>query len=94
MHVVTKKILNQQNVFLIQPYIKWGPRKPTTQPDLQLAEAESLIKTLPNWQIDMSMKIPVENMDKRMLFGSGKLEEIKEMINKCHESGNHVSFIN
>lgn len=80
MHVVTNKILNKQNVFLIQPYVKWGQKKSPVKPELQIQEAESLIRSLPNWQVGNSMKVPVEGMDKRMLFGSGKLEEIKELL--------------
>lgn len=93
MHVVTKNILNEQSVFLIQPYIKWGPRKAAIEPEHQMTEAESLVRTLPNWKVEFSMKVPVESMDKRMLFGSGKLEEIKELIQKCHEEGRHMSSI-
>lgn len=91
MHVVTRKILNQQSVLLIQPYIKWGPRKSAVKPELQLAEAESLVRTLPKWTVEMSLKIPVESMDKRMIFGSGKLDEIKAMIQKCRLEGNQIT---
>lgn len=80
MHVVTQNILNQQKVMLILPYIKWGPRKTATKPENQLAEAESLVKTLPNWSVEISMKVPVESMDKKTLFGSGKLDEIKAVM--------------
>lgn len=87
MNVVTQKILNQHNVLLIQPYIKWGPRKSTVKPEHQLAEAESLVRTLPNWKVELSMKVPVENTDRRMLFGSGKLDELRQMINAARMQG-------
>ncbi len=90
MHVVTKKILNEQNVILIQPYIKWGPRKSIVKPELQIQEAESLIRTLPNWRVECSMKVPVESMDKKMLFGKGKLEELKEIISNMRNGGKMV----
>lgn len=91
MHVVTQKILHHQNVLLIQPYIKWGPRKTAVKPEHQLAEAESLVRTLPNWNVEISMKVSVDSMDKRMLFGSGKLEEIKEMIQRSREAGKEIT---
>lgn len=93
MHVVTQKILNQQSVLLIQPYIKWGPRKAAVKPEHQLAEAESLVRTLPRWTVELSLKIPVESMEKRMIFGSGKLEEIREMIEKSRGEGKHITCI-
>jgi GTP-binding protein HflX len=91
MHVVTKRILNQQNVLLIQPYIKWGPRKNPIKPEHQLAEAESLVRTLPNWKVELSLKIPVESMDRRMIFGRGKLEELRDMINDARAHGKHFT---
>lgn len=91
MHVVTKKILNQQNVLLIQPYIKWGPRKTAVKPENQLAEAESLVRTLPNWNVEISMKVSVDSMERKMLFGSGKLEEIKAMMQQSREKGKDIT---
>lgn len=91
MHVVTQKILNAHSVLLIQPYIKWGPRKSSVKPEHQLAEAESLVRTLPEWKVEISLKVPVENMDKRMIFGSGKLDEIKEMIQKNRADGKLIT---
>lgn len=93
MHVVTQKILNQQRVLLIQPYIKWGPRKAAVNPELQLAEAESLVRTLPRWTVELSLKIPVESMEKRMIFGSGKLEEIRELIHSSRDKGIQITCI-
>lgn len=91
MHVVTEKILNQQNVLLILPYIKWGPRKTAAKPENQLAEAESLVRTLPNWNVEISLKVPVESMERKMLFGSGKLDEIKEMMQRSKENGKEIT---
>lgn len=78
-------------MLLIQPYIKWGPRKLNVKPEHQLAEAESLVRTLPNWKVELSLKVPVENMDKRMIFGKGKLEELREMINDARVKGKHFT---
>uniref|UniRef100_A0A182MHA1 Hflx-type G domain-containing protein n=1 Tax=Anopheles culicifacies TaxID=139723 RepID=A0A182MHA1_9DIPT len=92
MHV-TKQILNVQHVVIIQPYIKWGPRKNPTKPELLLQEAEALVRSLPRWNIELSMKIPVETLDKRQLFGSGKLEELKNIIQTRQESGTPLTCV-
>lgn len=93
MHVVDQKILNEQGVLLIQPYIKWGPRKSAVNPQLQLEEAESLVRTLPNWKVEISMKVSVESMEKRSLFGSGKLEEIKTLIKDIRQQGKKLTCV-
>uniref|UniRef100_A0A182VQI4 Hflx-type G domain-containing protein n=1 Tax=Anopheles minimus TaxID=112268 RepID=A0A182VQI4_9DIPT len=92
MHV-TKQILNVQHVVIIQPYIKWGPRKNPTKPELLLQEAEALVRSLPRWNIELSMKIPVETLDKRQLFGSGKLDELKNIIQTRQESGTPLTCV-
>lgn len=91
MHV-TKNILNEQNVFIIQPYIKWGPKKSITSPDLKLQEAEALVRSLPNWTICDQIVVPLESLDKRALFGVGKLDEIKLALQKIRASGNVVIY--
>lgn len=92
MHV-TKTAANEQNVFVIQPYIKWGPKKLDTNPELQLCEAESLVKSLPAWNIGQSLKIPLESFQKRSLFGAGKLDEIKTMIKNLNNSNDRITSI-
>lgn len=92
MHV-TKNILNEQSVFIIQPYVKWGPNKSDISPDLKLQEAEALVRSLPHWSINHSLKVPLESLDKRSLFGTGKLEEIRQQINQIRGSGNKVKFM-
>lgn len=89
MHV-TKSITNEQNVFIIQPYIKWGPKKTNMNPVFQLQEAESLIRSLPKWSIQESIKTPLESFSKKTFFGSGKLEEIRNTI---RNHGGHVSCV-
>lgn len=88
MHVVNQKLLNIQNVIVLQPYIKWGPKKRRdVKPENQLAEAESLIRTL-NWKVGESTKVPLDNSFKRsMIFGTGKLDELKQIINQRHAEG-------
>lgn len=78
MHV-TKNIRSEQNVLIIQPYIKWGPKKSVTTPDLKLQEAEDLIRSLDTWSIRKSVKVGLETFDKTSLFGRGKLEELRQM---------------
>lgn len=87
MHVVTQKLLNVQNVIVLQPYVKWGPKKRTDiKPENQLIEAESLIRTL-NWNVEVSLKVPLDSMTRKMIFGSGKLDELKQMITQSYSKG-------
>lgn len=81
MHV-TRNIHNEQNVLIIQPYIKWGPSKSVVKPDVKLLEAEDLIRSLDTWKIQESMKVGLETFDKKSLFGKGKLEELQKLIKK------------
>uniref|UniRef100_A0A182QYV9 Hflx-type G domain-containing protein n=1 Tax=Anopheles farauti TaxID=69004 RepID=A0A182QYV9_9DIPT len=92
MHV-TKRMLNVQHVAIIQPFIKWGPRKSPTKPELLLQEAEALVRSLPKWNIELSMKVPVETLDKRQLFGTGKLEELKGIIQARQEAGTPLTCV-
>lgn len=88
MHVVNQKLLNIQNVIVLQPFIKWGPKKRRdVKPENQLAEAESLIRTL-NWKVGESMKVPIDNsLNRSMIFGTGKLDELKKIINQRQAEG-------
>lgn len=90
---VTKSHMAEQSVFLIQPYVKWGPRKSDTEPDLKLQEAEALVRSLPQWSIACSIKVPLESLEKRQLFGAGKLQELRNQINQIKGSGVGVSCI-
>lgn len=90
---VTKSHLTEQSVFLIQPYVKWGPRKSDTEPDLKLQEAEALVRSLPQWSIACAIKVPLESLEKRQLFGTGKLQELRSQINQIRGSGGSVSCI-
>lgn len=81
MHV-TKHIPSDQNVLIIQPYVKWGPRKSRTTPDIKLQESEDLIRSLDTWSISESVKVGLETFDKTRLFGRGKLEELRLLSRK------------
>jgi len=68
-------------VFLIQPYVKWGPKKnKSTTPDLMLEEAVALIDSLPRWKCVDTVKMPVETLDKKQLFGAGQFEKLQQEV--------------
>ncbi|KAF4528853.1 hypothetical protein B566_EDAN017199, partial [Ephemera danica] len=70
-------------VFVIQPYVKWGPgKKHDTSPELQLSEAVSLIRTLHKWQVVEEITVPVKRLDTNVIFGSGNLEKLKQLVKK------------
>lgn len=76
-------IAKGHRTFVIQPYIKWGKDKKTiTNRDLQLAESVALVETLPHWTVVDKMCISLMSLERKQLFGSGNLENIKTRI-KC-----------
>nr|XP_018909575.1 PREDICTED: putative GTP-binding protein 6 [Bemisia tabaci] len=71
----------EHKVLVLQPYIKWGPNKKTnTNPDLMLAEAVSLVKSLPKWTIADKRKIGVMNICTDKVFGTGQIDAIASQI--------------
>lgn len=76
-----------EHVLIIQPYVKWGPNKLSTKPDLQIQEAESLIKTLQCWRTVRSLKVPLKSLAKKTFFGKGKLDEIKTIVQQSKSKG-------
>lgn len=92
MHV-QKKINNEQHVVIIQPYVKWGPKKSSTKPEHQLQEAEALVRSLPKWTVEHSLQVPLESLEKRHIFGSGKLEEIKTILKNMQTSGKLITCV-
>lgn len=76
-----KSIHHEENVLVIQPYIKWGPKKPTVSPDIKLQETEDLIRSLDTWNISKSIKVPLVTFDKRTFFGRGKIDELSRLSN-------------
>lgn len=85
MHV-TDSLRCDQNVLIIQPYIKWGSEKSATTPDLKLQEAECLIRSLDTWSIRESVTVGLESFDKPSLFGRGKLKELMQMAKKYNNN--------
>lgn len=78
MHVHSRLV--EQKVLVIQPYVKWGPRKADVKPEHQLQEAEALVRSIPSWMIVKSIKVGLESLDKRSVFGTGKLEELRQLV--------------
>lgn len=70
------------NCFIIQPYVKWGPKKHSVAPEEQLEEAVALIRTLPSWHVEGTITIPLESLDKKSLFGSGNMEKLCQLISQ------------
>lgn len=70
-------------VFVIQPYIKWGPqKKKNTTSELQLSEAVALIETLSGWKVVDKTCISLTSFNKQLFFGKGNLELLHNNINK------------
>lgn len=83
-------LIDENRVFVIQPYIKWGrDKKRNTTPELQLAEAIALINTLPNWSVVGRKLVPLLSLQRKQLVGSGALDTLKKEISKC----SHVKSI-
>lgn len=91
LHVSTRQI--EQQVFVIQPYVKWGPRKSNTKPEHQLSEAEALVRSIPQWNVAQSVKIGVDSLEKRMIFGVGQLEQLKSTIRDSRNTKNKISAV-
>lgn len=73
----------RNQVVIVQPFVKWGPKKnELTTPDLMLEEAKALIDSLPNWKCIDTLKVPVESLEKKNVFGSGQFESLQKKIVK------------
>ncbi|XP_063708050.1 putative GTP-binding protein 6 [Culicoides brevitarsis] len=91
LHVSNRQI--EQQVLVVQPYIKWGPRKSQTKPEHKLAEAEALVRSIPQWSVAESVKIGLESMDKREVFGPGQLKELKAIVRNSRNSDKKISAV-
>lgn len=89
MHV-SRNIRHEQNVLIIQPYIKWGLHKSVINPSIQIQEAEALISSLDTWAIQQSIKVGLLSYEKSTFFGRGKIGELRELIRKHASSGSKV----
>lgn len=75
-------IRSEENILVIQPFIKWGPGKSNVSPDIKLKEAEDLIRSLDTWSITQSIKVPLIGFGKRTFFGRGKLDELRTSVKR------------
>ncbi|XP_022205972.2 putative GTP-binding protein 6 [Nilaparvata lugens] len=74
------------NIFVIQPYIKWGAsKKQLTTPANQLNESVALIDTLKDWAVVGTEIVPLTTTKSPQVFGKGKLEALTKII-KSDES--------
>lgn len=86
-------IRSEQNVLVIQPYIRlFGPKRTATRPDIKLLEAEDLIRSLDNWTIQESVKVGLPTFDRNTFFGTGKLAELVKLSRKYN--GNTYKEVN
>lgn len=79
---VQSEISSEQNVLVIQPYVKFGEHKSHVPPKVRLAEANDLIRSLDTWSIIESIKVPLNAFGKQMLFGTGKIDELRALVKK------------
>lgn len=87
---VTRKSPQPQNVLVIQPYIKWAVKRSSTiSPDDQLEEAKALIHSITNWNVALAIKVPLESLDRKALFGKGKLEELRNLVQELRQAKSH-----
>ncbi|KAL5275298.1 GTPBP6 family protein [Megaselia abdita] len=91
--VFQKPSIIEQRVLVIQPFVKWGPNKKVTKPELQIQEAESLIHSIENWIAVQSIKVPLQSLSKKTVFGKGKLDEIKSIISGTKAKGKPFTSI-
>ncbi|XP_063929181.1 putative GTP-binding protein 6 [Zophobas morio] len=87
------KLDPSKTCYIIQPYVKWGPQKKEgITPEEQLDEAKALVNTLPSWDVEDTITVPLESLDKKALFGSGSLEKLRQLIRG--NAGVNAIFIN
>lgn len=71
-----------QRVFVIQPYVRWGPKKKkNTQIEYLLAESVTLAQTLENWIVVGTRVVTARNPDRKLVFGSGTIETLRGIVN-------------
>ncbi|KAL1461898.1 hypothetical protein WDU94_013761 [Cyamophila willieti] len=68
-------------VFVIQPFIKWGKKmKRNTTREFLLAESKALVTSIQGWSVIDSTIISVLSFDKQYVFGKGNLEMLKNEV--------------
>ncbi|MEM7295723.1 MAG: GTPase HflX [Pseudomonadota bacterium] len=66
--------------WVLHPHIKSDPRR--REPEAALSEAVSLANALPDLEVGGSAVVPLSQPHPGMLFGSGKLDELKEQFSE------------
>ncbi|XP_074660279.1 putative GTP-binding protein 6 [Tubulanus polymorphus] len=83
-----------QRVLIIQPDIKWGPKRPKiTSAALQVEEGCALIRTLPKWNITETKTISLKHVHPRTIFGKGNYADLTRLI-RSRANGMTAVFIN
>ncbi|XP_075056173.1 putative GTP-binding protein 6 isoform X2 [Mixophyes fleayi] len=79
----TPSLHGVQNIFLVHPDVKWGPKKQqSTTADLQIAEAVSLVQSIPDWIVVDKLIMSTKSPDSKYIFGKGNLQVLTEIIRK------------
>ncbi|XP_056411822.1 putative GTP-binding protein 6 [Hyla sarda] len=72
---------NNQKIFIVHPDIKWGAKKQhSTTADLQVAEAEALVQSIPNWTVVDKLIMSTKTPDSKLIFGKGNFQLLTETI--------------
>lgn len=80
-------VSSEHRMFILQPYVKWGrDKKRNTSPELQMAEATALIRTLPNWCVVGAKYAPLLTLQKKNLLGTGAMTDLKRQISQCENA--------
>ncbi|XP_053563721.1 putative GTP-binding protein 6 [Bombina bombina] len=70
-----------QRIFIVHPDVKWGTKKlHLTTAELQVAEAEALVHSLPNWTVIDKLIMSTKSPDSKFIFGKGNFQILTEML--------------
>ncbi|KAK0410059.1 hypothetical protein QR680_004922 [Steinernema hermaphroditum] len=79
----------RHSFLVIHPKIRWGENSApkTTNSELQLAEAITLVRTLPGFTVANSVIVGTDyNTKKKRIWGAGRLDALVEVKNRHHVS--------
>ncbi|XP_037282745.2 putative GTP-binding protein 6 [Rhipicephalus microplus] len=78
---------------VVQPQIKKGKRLRTdTTTALQLAEAVTLLETLPGWKAAGRLTLKTDNDMRKLIFKSGNLERIQDSVKEKSATAIFINF--
>ncbi|XP_069826923.1 putative GTP-binding protein 6 [Dendropsophus ebraccatus] len=70
-----------QKIFIVHPDVKWGAKRPhSTTAKLQVAEAEALVQSIPNWTVEDKLIMSTKTPDSKLIFGKGNFQLLTEII--------------